>query len=78
MNPGAGCAGTGSVSCTCAIVTRTAGLMMSSTGLGYTPTPMISTTSGATASSSRGLRSFIPATCSRTGPPATRWYIHKM
>ena len=32
--PGAGCAGTGSVWCTCAIVTRTAGLMMSSTGLG--------------------------------------------
>ena len=31
--PGAGCAGTGSVSCTCAIVTRTAGLMMFSTGL---------------------------------------------
>jgi hypothetical protein len=32
--PVAGCAGTGSVMCTCAIVTRTAGLMMSSTGLG--------------------------------------------
>ena len=32
--PAAGWAGTGSVTCTCAIVTRTAGLMMSSTGLG--------------------------------------------
>jgi len=34
VNPAAGCAGCGSVMCTCAIVTRTAGLMMSSTGLG--------------------------------------------
>ena len=32
--PGAGCAGLGSVVRTCVIVTRTAGLMMSSTGLG--------------------------------------------
>src|SRR5580698_10102449 len=73
-----GCGGTGSVACTWTRVWWTAGLMMSSTGLGYTPSTTTSAISGPTAHNSRALRSGMSLTSSRTGPVIVRWYIHRM
>ena len=63
----------GSVTPTRTIVSRTVGVMVSSSGFGKRPRTTMSRTTGASAATSRTDRSFMPLTFSTAGPVIVRW-----